>query len=171
MSGDFAPQVACLMLAALVAIPALLARRRRHVSQEWSEVATALADFAARVRREQRVIPVDESLLGRLRALCIPELVPFELICELRQSEPEWLANAAERLSLRLKRRAAFERKMLARTASGRRRGALAAATPAVVLLLARSGGVAMPMTALTLLVVLEILGCWMLWRVARVQV
>lgn len=171
MWADLAPLIACLLLTALVAIPALLARQRRHLSRDWSEVATALAAFAAQVRHEQRVIEVDDTLLRRLRALAIPERVPFELVCQLRQSEPEWLANAAERLSLRLKRRAAFERKMLARTASGRRRGALAAATPALVLLLARSGGVAMPMTALSLLVVLEILGCWMLWRVARVDV
>jgi len=171
MSAEIALVVACLMLASLVALPAWLARQRAHTSREWSEVAAALAAFAAQVRTAQRVLAFDENLSRRLRALSIPELASFELVCALRHTDPEMLASTAERLSLRLRRRAAFERKMLARTASGRRRGAIAAAAPAVAMLLARGGGVALPITALALLVGLEALGCWMLWRVARVDV
>jgi hypothetical protein len=163
--------VACLLLAGLVAIPALVARRRGELSREWSEVAVALNGFASLVRVSNRTAPLDEALKRRLQRLTIPELVSFELVCQLRQADPEMLASAAQRLALRLKRRAAFERKMLARTASGRRRGAIGAAAPALAMLLARVGGVALPMTALMLLVVLEVLGCWMLWRVARVDV
>ena len=43
---------------------------------------------------------------------------------ELTHAPPHLVADTAHRLALRLKRRVAFERKMLARTASGRRRGA-----------------------------------------------
>jgi len=163
--------VACVLLAALVAVPALVARRRGALSREWSEVAAALLGFAAQVRGTQRAVPPDEALWSRIRGLSIPELVSFELVCQLRRPDPEMLASTAQRLALRLKRRAAFERKMLARTASGRRRGAVAAALPALAMLLAGVGGVALPLVALLLLVVLEMLGCWMLWRVARVDV
>jgi hypothetical protein len=171
MPTEIAPLMAGLLLASLVAVPALLARQRARVSREWSEVALALAGFAEEARRRRHAIALDETLSRRLRALSIPELPSFELVCSLAQAEPALLANAAERLSLRLRRRAAFERKMLARTAPGRRRGALAAAAPALLLLFAHGGGVALPMAALALLVVLELLGCWMLWRVARVDV
>ena len=42
---------ACLAVAILIALPAALAGRRRRLSRELSEVATALIDFAAAVRR------------------------------------------------------------------------------------------------------------------------
>jgi len=163
--------IACALLAALVAVPALMARRRGELSREWSEVAVSLMGFAAQVRGTQRVTSVDEDLWQRLRRLSIPELASFELVCQLRRADADMLAGAAQRLALRLKRRAAFERKMLARTASGRRRGAIAAAVPALAMLLAGVGGVALPLMALLLLVALEVIGCWMLWRVARVDV
>lgn len=171
MSPELAWLLAGVLLAALVAVPALLARQRGRLSRQWSEAAVALSGFAAQVRGSQRVLAVDEDLSRRLHRLAIPELASFDLVCELRQSDPGLLADAAQRLALRLKRRAAFERKMLARTASGRRRGAIAAATPALAMLLAQVGGVTLPMAALALLVVLEVLGCWMLWRVAHVDV
>ena len=163
--------IACVLLAALVAVPAIMARRRGELSREWSEAAVSLMGFAAQVRGTQRVMSVDENLWQRLRRLSIPELASFELVCQLRRADADMLASAAQRLALRLKRRAAFERKMLARTASGRRRGAIAAAVPALAMLLAGVGGVALPLVALLLLVALEVIGCWMLWRVARVDV
>jgi hypothetical protein len=159
------------LLAGLVAVPALLARRRGALSREWSEVAADLQGFAAQVRGTQKLTPLDEGLWQRLRRLSIPELASFELVCQLQRADPDMLAGAAQRLALRLKRRAAFERKMLARTASGRRRGAVAAAIPALAMLVAGVGGVVLPLVALLLLVLLEVLGCWMLWRVARVDV
>jgi hypothetical protein len=81
------------------------------------------------------------------------------------------LADAARRLALRLKRRVAFERKMLARTATGRRRGAIAAATPAATLVALRLADVVLPLPAMVLLIVMEAFGCWLLWRLARVEV
>jgi hypothetical protein len=81
------------------------------------------------------------------------------------------LADTAQRLALRLKRRVAFERKMLARTASGRRRGALAAAVPPLVLLMMALAGWGLPAGALLVLLLLEASGCWLLWRVARVEI
>jgi hypothetical protein len=171
MGHESAWLLAGLLVAALVAVPALVARRRTVLSREWSEAAVALNGFASQVRSAQRVMPLDELLSQRLHRLSIPELVCFELVCGLRQADPAMLAEAAQRLALRLKRRAAFERKMLARTAPGRRRGAIAAAAPALAMLLAGVGGVTLPMAALGALVALEILGCWMLWRVARVDV
>lgn len=171
MSPELALVIACLLLGALVGVPALVARRRARLSRGWSEVAAQLAQFAADVRKANAWMPVDAGVLDRLRRLRIPEVTSFQLVCELRQADPELLADTAHRLALRLKRRAAFERKMLARTAPGRRRGAVAAAAPAMLLLLAKAGGVALPLSALALLVTLEALGCWMLWRVARVEV
>jgi Flp pilus assembly protein TadB len=155
----------------LVGVPALAARQRRRLCQAWSDVAVELTLFANEVQRAARRLAVDEDLLRRLRALSIPEFTTFELVCQLRNADPALLSDAARRLALRLKRRAAFERKMLARTAPGRRRGAIAAAAPAVVLLVANAGGAALPAAALVLLVSFEALGCWMLWRVARVDV
>jgi hypothetical protein len=72
---------------------------------------------------------------------------------------------------LRLKRRVAFERKMLARTAPGRWRGSIAAAAPAVVLLALAGAGIVLPEPTLLWLLALETLGCWLLWRAARVEV
>lgn len=171
MWPELAWPLAGALFAGLVAVPALLARHRGRLSREWSDAAVALSGFASQVRGSQRLLAVDENLSRRLHRLSIPELAAFELVCELRQSNPELLADAATRLALRLRRRAAFERKMLARTASGRQRGAIAAAMPALAMLLAEVGGVTLPLSALALLVLLEVLGCWMLWRVARVDV
>ena len=81
------------------------------------------------------------------------------------------LAPRSPHSALRLKRRVAFERKMLARTASGRRRGAVAAAAPGVTMLALRMAGISLPLTALLLLLCIESLGCWLLWRAAQVEV
>ena len=88
-----------------------------------------------------------------------------------RAPAPELLADTAQRLALRLKRRVAFERKMLARTASGRRRGAVAASIPPLALLALHAGGIQVPLAALLFVVALEACGCWLLWRVARVEI
>ena len=162
---------ACALIGILIALPALGAARRRRRSSELARVANGFMELAQAVRRAGIRLHAHEDLLKTARALVIPELVTFEFIQASTKNTPELLADTAQRLALRLKRRVAFERKMLARTASGRRRGAIGAAAPALAMLLARVGGVALPMTALMLLVVLEVLGCWMLWRVARVDV
>jgi hypothetical protein len=87
------------------------------------------------------------------------------------RGDVELLADAAQRLALRLRRRVAFERKMLARTAPGLRRGALAACLPPLALCVLMSAGVTIPWTAQTLLFAVEALGCALLWRLARVEI
>ena len=170
MGTDPASLAACLALAGLIALPSLAALHRRRRSREGSEVASALLEFARAVRREQRCLDIDEALLTRARRLDIPEMISFDLLRELPVPTPELLAAAAQRLALRLKRRVAFQRKMLARTASGRRRGALAAAAPALVLLMLGTAGVALPLMALAMLLAFEGIGCWLLWQVGRVE-
>lgn len=159
-----------LVLASLIALPSLAAWHQRRRSREGSEVAKALADFSAAVRRERRGLPLEESLLARTRRLHLAEMVGFEYVRQLPDPDPELLADAAQRLALRLKRRVAFERKMLARTASGRRRGALAAIAPAIVITLLGMADVELPLTAMAMLMVFEAIGCWLLWQVARVE-
>ena len=119
---------AALLIAGLIALPALCARARRRASRDASEVAAQLIEFAARVRGAARCLPLDAVWLARVEQLRMPEFVSFLLAQELARPNSALLADTAQRLALRLKRRVAFERKMLARTASGRRRGALAAA-------------------------------------------
>jgi hypothetical protein len=103
--------------------------------------------------------------------LRIPEFASLTLAHELPHANPELLADTAQRLALRLKRRVAFERKMLARTASGRRRGALAAVIPPFTLLWLRLANIEVPVLALVLLLCIEGAGCWLLWRIARVEI
>ena len=161
----------CLALGVLVALPSLLAGRRRRVSREQSEIANAFIEFAGSVRREQRRLTLDDRWLARARRLSIPEMITFEFVHDLAAPAPVLLAETAQRLGLRLKRRVAFERKMLARTASGRWRGSLAAAAPAMALLALAAAGVTLPPGALLLLLAVEALGCWLLWRLAYVEV
>jgi hypothetical protein len=169
--ADCTLPAAALLIAGLIALPALCAQARRRVSRDASEVATQLIEFAAGVRSTARCLPLDPLWLARAEALHMPEFVSFLLAQELARPNSALLADTAQRLALRLKRRVAFERKMLARTASGRRRGALAAAVPPVVLLAMSAAGQSVPPGALLVLLGLEALGCWLLWRVARVEI
>lgn len=162
MDPDFALAVACLLITALVTLPAIQALHRRRASRESSAVAAALVEVAG---------VVDEKFLVRLRKLAIPDTIPFEFARQFGPADPALLADAAQRLALRLKRRVAFERKMLARTAPGRRRGAIAAAAPGATMLGLRLADVVLPLPAMALLVGVEAFGCWLLWRVARVEV
>jgi hypothetical protein len=160
-------------LAALIALPAVGAWRRRTRSREASAVSLELLAFAAAVRRADVALPCDSKLLVRVRQLrrSVPEVVSFDSALGLARASPELLADAAQRLALRLKRRVAFERKMLARTRSGLQRGACAAALPPLAVLVLAAAGVAVPAGGLALLLALEVLGCWLLWRVAHVEV
>ena len=135
-----------------------------------ARIATGFMEFALAVRRADSRLALDDALLTSARSLAIPELVSFEFIQVSARTTPELLADTAQRLGLRLKRRVAFERKMLARTASGRRRGALAAAAPALVMVTLGTAGVALPLTALVMLLAFEGIGCWLLWQVTRVE-
>jgi Flp pilus assembly protein TadB len=169
MSTDLTLLVALPMLAFVLAWPALLAAWRRRANRIASDVATALEDFAAAVRRAPAGVEIDAELAARMARLRMPELGAFRLAPLLPNATPALVADAAARLALRLRRRIAFERKMLARTASGRRRGAVAGALPPLVLLLLVLTGAELPSMALLLLVAVQGLGCWLQARIARV--
>ena len=162
-------------IAGLIALPAIVALCRRHATREASEVAVALAEFAAASRRAlarcDRCEPLDAHLSARAQRLRVPEFASLQLVQDLPQAPPELLADTAQRLALRLKRRIAFERKMLARTASGRRRGALAAIIPPLLLLVLHACGLVVPAGLLAFVIGLEAFGCWLLWRLARVGI
>jgi hypothetical protein len=162
-------------IAGFIALPAFAALCRRRATREASEVAVALAEIAAASRRDpERGDPcalLDANLNARMQRLRVPELASLQLVQELAQARPELVADTAHRLALRLKRRIAFERKMLARTASGRRRGALAAIVPPLLLLVLNAFGIAAPLEMLTFVICLEAFGCWLLWRLARVSI
>jgi Flp pilus assembly protein TadB len=139
------------------------------VNREASEVAGAIETFAADARRAARCIEIDGALAARMVRLRMPELGAFRLAPTLPNATPDLVADAAARLALRLRRRIAFERKMLARTAPGRRRGAIAGALPPLVLLALAGAGAQIPPAALALLVVAQGVGCWLQARIAHV--
>jgi hypothetical protein len=60
---------------------------------------------------------------------------------------------------------------MLARTASGRRRAALAGGVPALLMLSLAAFGIMLPHSLLVVLLILEGIGCWLVWYLARVEV
>jgi hypothetical protein len=171
MSPDIALLSSMGVFAALIALPALAAASRRHAMREASEVAAELSSLAEEVRESAACPPLPASLRSRIQRLRAPEFASLLLAHELPQASPRLLADTAHRLALRLKRRVAFERKMLARTASGRRRGAVAASVPPAVLLAMYAGGLQIPFAALVFIVAVEGCGCWLLWRVARVEI
>jgi len=125
MSTEVTALAAAIILVLVLAWPALLAWWRRGVNREASELAGALEGFAADTRRSGDHREIDASLQARVSRLHLPELSAFRLAATLPNATPELIADATARLALRLRRRIAFERKMLARTASGRRRGAI----------------------------------------------
>jgi hypothetical protein len=170
MRPDLVLLVSMMAFAALIALPAIAAMRRRRAMCEVSEVAAALSAMAVAVRANAACPPPDASLWQRAERLNAPEYPALLLAQELPPSA-ELLADTAQRFALRLKRRVAFERKMLARTASGRRRGAVAASLPPFMLLTLYLGGIAIPRNALLFVVAVEALGCWLLWRAARVEI
>ena len=162
-------------IAGFIALPAFIALCRRRATREASEVAIALAEFAAALRRGLERgdggLALDANLSARARRLRVPEFASLQLVQDLPQARPELLADTAHRLALRLKRRIAFERKMLARTASGRRRGALAAIIPPLLLLVLHASGLGVPAELLVFVICFEAFGCWLLWRLARVGI
>jgi len=135
------------------------------------EVASGLVDYAAAVRRESRCLPLDESLRSRIRRLRVSDAASLQLAQELQRGGADLLAEAAQRLALRLRRRVAFNRKMLARTAPGLRRGAVAASAPPLIAMLLHLGGLEIPVGAQLMLLMVEAAGCALLWRIARVEI
>jgi hypothetical protein len=175
MLADTTLLVAYPVIAGFIALPAFIALVQRRAMREASEVASALAEFAAGVRcgidRTGSATPLDGALCARAERLGMPEFASMRLAQDFFESHPLLLADTAQRLALRLKRRIAFERKMLARTASGRRRGAVAAAIAPLVLLSLHAAGFALPLEALGFVLCVEGGGCWLLWRLARVGI
>jgi hypothetical protein len=171
MASEMPLFIAWPLLAFFIALPAAAAWRRRRDSREASEVAADLVDYAAAVRRESRCLPLDELLRSRIIRLRLADAASLELAQELQRGGAGLLAEAAQRLALRLRRRVAFNRKMLARTAPGLRRGAVAASLPPVVALLLHMGGVGIPPGAQLTLLLVEAAGCALLWRIARVEI
>ncbi len=169
MTTELTSLAALIMLAFVLSWPAMLAWWRRGVSREASEVAGAIESFAADARRAARCPEIDADLVARATRLHLPELGSFRLAPTLPNATPELVADAAMRLASRLRRRTAFERKMLARTASGRRRGAIAGAIPPVLLLILVAAGANVPPAALGLLILAQGVGCWLQARIARV--
>ena len=162
-------------IAGFIALPAVIALCRRRATREASEVAAALAEFAMAARRNleraNRPASLDADLCARAQRLRVPEFASLQLVQDLPHARPDLLADTAQRLALRLKRRIAFERKMLARTASGRRRGAFAAIIPPLLLLVLHACGLVVPGGLLAFVIGLEAFGCWLLWRLARVGI
>jgi hypothetical protein len=159
------------LLAVFIALPAMAAWRRRRASREASDIASRLSAWAAALQREARVLPLDETLRLRLMRLRLEDAVLLQLAEENSRAAVPVLAESAQRLALRLRRRVAFERKMLARTASGLRRGALVACVPPVVVLGLHLWGVALPVSLWWTLLGFELAGCTLLWRLARVEI
>jgi hypothetical protein len=161
-----------LAMALLVALPALVAWRRRAQSREDSEIALQLQSFACAVRGEAGA-KADPELTARVAGLAdrVPDARAFLFAVELSRLDPASLADAAQRLGLRLRRRVAFERKMLARTRSGLRRGAVAAALPVLLAAALRPFDVRLPEATVAFLLVLELLGAYLLWRITRAAV
>lgn len=159
------------LLVVLIALPGAGAWRRRRQSRVASALAADLMDFVDRVRREPRCIMPDDSLRARLRSLRVPEVASLDYALDVARHDPGLVEAAARRLALRLRRRVAFERKMLARTAPGLRRGAIAASMPPVAALSLGMAGVEVPPITLYLLLAAEVLGCLLLWQWARVEI
>jgi Flp pilus assembly protein TadB len=171
MAAELPLFMALPLLACFIVLPAAAAWRRRSVSREASDIAARLASFAASTRAGARCLPLDETLAARLIRLRVQEFAVLQLAVELSRGDAPLLADAAQRLASRLRRRVAFERKMLARTAAGLWRGAIAASLPPLGVLLLLLADVRLPPGALATLLALEIVGCLLLWRLARVEI
>ena len=169
MAAEF--PLALPLFGALVALPATAAWRRRHASREASAVAMELADFARSVRGLARCVPMDDALRARISRMRVADVAPLQLAQHMGSLGPAALADAAQRSSLRLRRRVAFERKMLARTASGLRRGAVAASLPPLLVCAMQLVGVDIPTGAQLALLLAEAGGCALLWRLATVEI
>ena len=157
-------------LALLIALPALAAWRRREQSREMRELADALITHAESLQAGDEMSPLAPTLQQRLDRLGIPDTAVLTLAQD-HASQRSLRADCAQRLALRLRRRVAFERKMLARSAPGLRRGAFAASAPPLAALLLQSVGIEIPVGARAALLLVEICGCVLLWRLARVEI
>jgi hypothetical protein len=169
MSTEITAVAAVLMLGFVLAWPVVLAAWRRRVNRNASEAAGALEAFAAEARRATQCLEIEPSLAAQVARLRMPELGAFRLVPVLPNATPALVSDAAARLALRLRRRISFERKMLARTAPGRRRAAAAGALPCVLLLAIAATGAGIPAAALLLLAFAQGVGCWLQVRIAHV--
>jgi hypothetical protein len=148
MPADVALLVSLVAFAALIALPALAAASRRRAMREASDVACALGALAVSVRKSASPPPLDASLRERAQRLGAPEFTWWLLAHDLPQAAPELVADTAQR-----------------------RRGAVAASCPPLALAALHSCGIQVPLAALLFVVAIEASGCWLLWRMARVEI
>lgn len=158
------------LLAWFIAMPACAAWFRRRRSRLASQAATELATFAQAVRGASSCLPLDATLRDRLVRLRLREWSALELAIEVGR-DAGMLAEVAQRLALRLHRRVAFDRKMLARTGSGLRRGAIAASLPPVLVLLLLAMQVPIPTALIGGLLLVEALANALLWRLSSIEI
>ena len=171
MAIDPSPLLAWPLLGGFIALPALAAWRRRRESREASAVAGDLAAYAVAVRGAGRCLPMEDALVARIARLRLADAAALRMAQELERGGAAALAGAAQRLATRLRRRVAFQRKMLARTAPGLRRGAIAASVPPLLLLALQWLGTEIPVVAQFSLFAAEAAGCALLCRLARVEI
>jgi Flp pilus assembly protein TadB len=167
--------IALLCILGAVAMPALLAWGEDRRNRRASEFANGLQLFAREVRSRQVSLPLPADLESKGGALGFPEYTSFVVALTLPRLAPEDLAAATERFATRVRRRITFERKMRARTLSGRRRAAIAGALP-VVLALAFAGVLHgeegdLPFLSIAVVAMLECAGAALLWRFATVEI
>ena len=92
MAADTLLLAALPAIAGFIALPAFAALCRRRATREASQVAAALAEFAAAARRDlkrtQRCQPLDADLSARVQRLRVPEFVSLQLVHDLPQDTP-----------------------------------------------------------------------------------
>ena len=172
MSSDAALLASMVVFAALIALPALAAASRRRAMREASDVAGALSALAVVGSQERGVSAARRVVVASVRSAC------------MRPSSPRccWRTNcrAPLRSCWRTRRNGwhcassgAWPSNARCSRAPrpGRRRGAVAASIPPLALLALHAGGIQVPLAALLFVVAIEACGCWLLWRVARVEI
>jgi len=99
-------------IAGFIALPAFAALCRRRATREASQVAAALAEFAAAARRDLKRThdcqPLDADLSARVQRLRVPEFAALQLAQELPQARAAWNASSSQRPQRMLSRRSAL---------------------------------------------------------------
>src|SRR3954471_18035271 len=101
MPTELTPAAALLLLATVLAWPALLAAVRRTANRHASEVAAALESYSNASRIAPRCVEIDPALAARIVRLGMPEFGAFRLAPHLPHATPALVADAAARLALR----------------------------------------------------------------------
>ena len=163
---------ALLTLFVLVAFPAVAAWRRRAQSREDSELALELQAFALAVRREAITAP-DPEFLGANLAAHAPRARDTRLPVRGGADAPDTGAagryGAAPRSAPSPAGGIRTQDACAHALGSAARRGA--AALPAVLAASLVPLGLHLPDITIAFLLLLEMLGCFLLWRITRAAV